>query len=237
MDDVNVTKSYLTPDAMAAGGVLPQPIPASEAINMMTALKTAFPDLKFDVQNVTVKGNQATVQAKWSGTNKGPLNMPLPGMKSIPPTGKHVSVKDTYIVTVQGDKVSRLEVELAARWRHPGRAESDRRQSTGHVARLDRLSAGLRVRRTIVRLLGAVHFLDSPVFPTAQRRLLVSVGLKVKNQPAGRNDCLESGFSSSSRKRARLSCAAEVWFCGPAQGGTREFSSRLTASTSALMFF
>jgi predicted ester cyclase len=111
MDDVNTTKSFLTPDAVASGGVLPQPIPANEAINMMSALKTAFPDLKFDIQNVTVKGNQATVQAKWSGTNKGPLNMPLPGMKSIPPTGKKVSVKDTYIVTVQGDKVSRLEVD------------------------------------------------------------------------------------------------------------------------------
>ena len=111
MDDVNVTKSYLTPDAVAAGGVLPQPIPASEAMNMMNALITAFPDLKFDIQNVTVKGNQATVQAIWSGTNKGPLNMPLPGMQSIPPTGKKVSVKDTYIVTVQGDKVSRIEVD------------------------------------------------------------------------------------------------------------------------------
>ncbi len=111
MDDVNVTKSSLTPDAVAAGGVLPQPIPASEAIKIVSALKTAFPDLKFDIQNVTVKGNQATVQAKWSGTNKGALNLPLPGMQSIPPTGKKVSVKDTYIVTVQGDKVSRLEVD------------------------------------------------------------------------------------------------------------------------------
>jgi len=35
----------------------------------------------------------------------------MPGMPSIPPTGKGVSVKDTYIVTVEGDKVSRLEVD------------------------------------------------------------------------------------------------------------------------------
>jgi hypothetical protein len=111
MDDVNATEAYLTPDAVSAGGMLPQPIPAREAIRLLTALKTAFPDLKFDVQNVTVKGNQATVQAVWSGTNKGPLNMPLPGMQSIPATGKQVSVKDAYIVTVQGDKVSRLEVD------------------------------------------------------------------------------------------------------------------------------
>jgi predicted ester cyclase len=111
MNDVNAAEAYLTPDAVAAGGVLPQPIPASESIKMIRALKVAFPDLKFDIQNVTVKGNQAVVQAIWSGTNKGPLNMPLPGLQSIPATGKQVSVKDTYIVTVQGDKVSRLEVD------------------------------------------------------------------------------------------------------------------------------
>ena len=111
MNDVNAAEAYLTPDAVSAGGVLPQPIPAREAIRLLSALKTAFPDLKFDVQNVTVKGNQAIVQAVWSGTNKGPLNMPIPGMQSIPATGKQVSVKDTYIVTVEGDKVSRLEVD------------------------------------------------------------------------------------------------------------------------------
>lgn len=111
MNDVDAAESYLTPDAVAAGGVLPQPIPAKEAIRLMSALNSAFPDLKFDIQNVTVEGDRATVQAIWSGTNQGPLNMPLPGMPSIPPTGKQVSVKDTYIVTVQGDKVSRIEVD------------------------------------------------------------------------------------------------------------------------------
>ena len=110
LNDVKAAESYLTPDAVSAGGVLPQPIPAKEAIALMSALITAFPDLKFDIQSVTVDGNQATVQAIWSGTNQGPLNMPLPGMPSIPPTGKQVSVKDAYVVTVQGDKVSRIEV-------------------------------------------------------------------------------------------------------------------------------
>ena len=110
MNDANAAESYLTPDAVSAGGVLPQPIPAREAISLMSALNTAFPDLKFDIQNVTVNGNQATVQAVWSGTNNGPLNMPFPGMQNMPPTGKQVSVKDTYIVTVEGDKVSRIEV-------------------------------------------------------------------------------------------------------------------------------
>jgi predicted ester cyclase len=108
MNDVNAAEAYLTPDAVAAGGVLPQPIPAKEAISLMSALNTAFPDLKFDIQNVTVEGDRATVQAIWSGTNNGDLYML--GMPSVPATGKHVSVKDAYIVSVQGDKVSRIEV-------------------------------------------------------------------------------------------------------------------------------
>jgi predicted ester cyclase len=110
MNDVNAAESYLTPDAVSAGGVLPQPIPVREAIGLLTALKTAFPDLKFDIQDVTVNGNQATVRAVWSGMNTGALSMPFPGMQNIPPTGKQVSVKDVYIVTVDGDKISRLEV-------------------------------------------------------------------------------------------------------------------------------
>jgi hypothetical protein len=114
MNDADAAESYLTPDAVSAGGVLPQPIPAREALGLLRALNTAFPDLKFDVQNVTVNGNQATVNAVWSGTHTGPLNMPLPGLQAIPPTGKQVSVKDTYIVTVQGDKISRLEVDSPA---------------------------------------------------------------------------------------------------------------------------
>jgi hypothetical protein len=108
LNDVNAAEAYLTADAVAAGGVLPQPIPAKEAIHLMSALNAAFPDLKFDIQSVTTDGDVATVQAIWSGTNNGELNML--GMPSVPATGKPVSVKDSYIVTVQGDKVSRIEV-------------------------------------------------------------------------------------------------------------------------------
>ena len=114
MTDVEMIKARLTPDAMASGGVLPQPIPAMEAMNIVGGLKTAFPDIKFDIQQVTVNGNEATVKAVWGGTNTGPLSLPIPGMAPIPATGKKVSVKDTYVVTVQGDKVSHLKVESPA---------------------------------------------------------------------------------------------------------------------------
>ena len=114
MTDEAKVKPLLAPNAMSSGGVLPQPIPMSESIKMIGALKTAFPDLKFDIEQVTVNGNQATVKAKWSGTNTGPVAFPIPGMPSIPATGKKVSVKDAYVVTVEGDKVTHMRVESPA---------------------------------------------------------------------------------------------------------------------------
>jgi hypothetical protein len=120
MDDTQRTLSSVTPDATISGGIIPQPMPAKDAIGMMGALKTAFPDLKFDIQKVTVNGNQVRVDAKWTGTNTGTLSMPMPGMPSIPPTGKRVTVNDAYLVTVQGDKVSHMEVQSPAGGGIPG---------------------------------------------------------------------------------------------------------------------
>jgi predicted ester cyclase len=112
MTNVEKVKSSVTPDAMASGGVLPQAIPMMEAMKVASGLAVAFPDIKFNVQKVTTNGNKATVDAVWSGTNTGPLS--LPGSATIPPTGKKVSVKDSYLVTVQGDKVSHMEVQSPA---------------------------------------------------------------------------------------------------------------------------
>ncbi len=114
MGDPAKTKARLTPDATISGGILRQPLRGTEAVELMGALKTAFPDLKFDVRQVTVNGNQATVQADWSGTNTGALHLPLAGAPSIPPTGKRVSVPDAYLLTVQGDKISHMEIESPA---------------------------------------------------------------------------------------------------------------------------
>ena len=112
MTDVEATKARLTADAVASGGVLPQPMPALEAFKIVAGLNTAFPDLKFDVQKVTVNGNQAKVEVEVTGTNTGPLSLPMPGLPdNIPPTGKKASAKDAFVVTVEGDKVSRLEVD------------------------------------------------------------------------------------------------------------------------------
>jgi len=114
MTNIEKVKSMVTPDAMASGGVLPMALPVMDAMNVVSGLATAFPDFKIDIQQVTLNGNQATVKVMWGGTNNGPLNLGIPGMPSMPATGKKVSVKDSYIVTVQGDKVSHMEVNSPA---------------------------------------------------------------------------------------------------------------------------
>jgi hypothetical protein len=120
MGDEQKTLSRLTPNATVSGGVLPAPMPAKEAMNIMGSLMSAFPDLQFDVQKVTVNGNQARVETTWHGTNTGPLSLPMPGMPSMPPTGKRVYVKDAYLVTVDGDKVSNMEVQSPSDGGIPG---------------------------------------------------------------------------------------------------------------------
>jgi predicted ester cyclase len=112
----------LGPNAMASGGIFPpgQEMPMSDASKLMGSFTTAFPDVKFEIQQVTVHGNEATVKAKWSGTNTGAFAIPLPGMPNIPATGKKVSVDDVYVVTVEGDKVTHMRVDSPADGGVPG---------------------------------------------------------------------------------------------------------------------
>ena len=114
MGDEKKVSSMVTADAMASGGVLPGAIPMTEAFKLMSGLTMAFPDLSFDIQKVTVIGNQATVDVLWGGTNTGMFTLPIPGMPPIPATGKKVLVKDSYVVTVQGDKVSHFKAQSPA---------------------------------------------------------------------------------------------------------------------------
>jgi predicted ester cyclase len=114
MNDPEKLKGYMAPDAIADAGVLPKPMKLEETLPMIGALAKAIPDLKYDIQQVTVNGNQATVKVQWGGTHTGPLSLPMPGMPTVPATGKKVSVKDAYVVTVQNDKVTHFTVQSPA---------------------------------------------------------------------------------------------------------------------------
>ena len=112
MTNVDKVKTMATADATASGGLLPKEIPITEALKVTAGLITAFPDFGIEIQKLTVDGDRASVKVKWSGTQTGPLS--LPGMQTIPATGKKVSVEDAYVVTVKGDKVSHFEIQSPA---------------------------------------------------------------------------------------------------------------------------
>lgn len=112
----NVAKltGMATADAMVSGGVLPQPMPIMATMNIMKGMAAAMPDLKVEVKDVMVKGNDATVNVVVSGTQTAALNLGLPGMPTVAPTGKKVSANDKFVLTVQGDKVSHMHVDSPA---------------------------------------------------------------------------------------------------------------------------
>ncbi len=114
MNNPEMIKAYLTADAVVSGGVLPQPIPATEGLKILGGFTNAIPDIRFDVGQITVNGNEATVQLHWGGTHAAALSLPMPGMPTVPPTGKKIWVKDTYGITVEGQKVSNMRMESPA---------------------------------------------------------------------------------------------------------------------------
>jgi hypothetical protein len=105
---------HITPDAMVSGGVLPQAMPALDAFQLVNAMLAAMPDFKITVESVAIQGETATVLGRLVGTQTAPLSLPMPGIPTIPATGKKVSVPDKFILTVKGDKVSHMQVDSPA---------------------------------------------------------------------------------------------------------------------------
>ncbi len=71
-----------------------------------------LPDFQWNVQKATTQGNQVMVKMVWTGTHEGvfPLSAFVPGAPDIPPTGQRVSVRDTFIFTVDGNQIVDLNI-------------------------------------------------------------------------------------------------------------------------------
>lgn len=102
-------QSQLTDDMVFAGPV-PQPVGKREFIGLQKALTEAMPDWKFNATDYRQMGDKVSAMVQITGTQTGTLNLPMPGMKPIPPTGKHVSLPpQETIFTIKGDKIARIE--------------------------------------------------------------------------------------------------------------------------------
>ena len=69
----------------------------------MTRWRTAFPDLRIDVQSVIVEGDKVVTEEKMSGTHTGPYRSSSTGM-TVDPTGRAVTWTRLAVRTLHDDR-------------------------------------------------------------------------------------------------------------------------------------
>jgi predicted ester cyclase len=107
--DFNKASGMLADDMVFAGPV-PEPVGKREFIGIQTAMHAGIPDWKFNAADFKENGNQVTVVLQITGTQTKELQLPMPGMAPIPPTGKHIALpKEPGTFTIKDGKITRLE--------------------------------------------------------------------------------------------------------------------------------
>ena len=78
---------------------------------VVTAMRTAFPDLRFDVTEIIGEGEWVAVHSVMTGTNTGELRRPLlppDAPRSLPPTGWPVRVAHMHMIRFENDRNTEL---------------------------------------------------------------------------------------------------------------------------------
>ena len=101
----------LVADDFSMSGPIPMPVGKREFIGLMMAMVKAMPDWKFNASDLKENGDQVAVALRITGTHTGELQLPMPGMPSIPATGLKVSLpSEPSTFTVRDGKLTKLEV-------------------------------------------------------------------------------------------------------------------------------
>ena len=81
-------------------------------------LRTAYPDMKYEIKHLTVDGNKVIAQNKFTGTNTGPRG-------DQPPTNKKVTFSSVSIFYITNGEISQVDVytNKAAIFRQLGMTE------------------------------------------------------------------------------------------------------------------
>jgi predicted ester cyclase len=102
----------LVADDFVFAGPVPQPVGKREFMGLQMALLKAMPDWKFNAKDWKENGDQISMQLQVTGTQTGELQLPMPGMPTLPPSGKKVSLPyEPSTFTVKNGKLVRLDVE------------------------------------------------------------------------------------------------------------------------------
>jgi steroid delta-isomerase-like uncharacterized protein len=100
----------LVADDFVLTGPTPQPLGKQDFVGLMHALNTAMPDFAFNVSSFEADGDTVVARAHITATHTGTLA--LPGMPSLPPTGKKVSLpEEVQTYTVKDGKLQALTTD------------------------------------------------------------------------------------------------------------------------------
>jgi predicted ester cyclase len=98
-------------------GPVPEPVDAEGWLAMQEKLLTAFPDWRFNLEDLQAEADKVHCTVAITGTHKGALDMSDLGLPTIPATGKSVSLpREKVEVTFAGDKITSV--------RSPGSADA-----------------------------------------------------------------------------------------------------------------
>ncbi len=98
----------LLDELIASGGVDHQhpdePSFRDHLKEVVRALRTAFPDLHFEIGQIIGEGDWVSLHSVMTGTNLGPLRYPLlppNGPREVPPTGRPIRVPHMHMIRIE----------------------------------------------------------------------------------------------------------------------------------------
>jgi steroid delta-isomerase-like uncharacterized protein len=103
--DPDRTLALLSDDVAWRDVSTPEPMHGKAAIRQyLQGWFTAFPDMSTSTKNRVVSEDQVAAEVEFTGTNSGPMQMAA-GAPAIPATGKQVTGRGTYFLTIRNGKV------------------------------------------------------------------------------------------------------------------------------------
>jgi predicted ester cyclase len=97
--NISLVDELFAPDFVEHEELPPGIPPGREAVKQLSSMfRSAFPDFKVTIDDITAEGDKVVVRGIWSGTHKGEF-------MGIAPTGKSASFGVIDIVRIAGGKV------------------------------------------------------------------------------------------------------------------------------------
>lgn len=110
--DLSAVDEYNTPDGVDHQ----EPLGTDFIVHLkrvIVALRTAFPDLHFEIHDVLAEGDNVAFRATMTGTHQGTLSL-MPG-QALPATGRQIAVPHMYFMRIVNGKT----VDLWHLWNAP----------------------------------------------------------------------------------------------------------------------